>query len=239
LYEFVPAVKKHLQQLSDSEVGVANTIVNICEYMEEGDTQHARYIWVTDVMKLKPKAGKVLNLAGDERTSFGIYMKGLFDVLEVRSCKKCGVISHPYFPGNRVDKTVEGHVETINNVTTFSSHTIQCASNSSMVWFKFKDQTPLPVYRIEVDLGSLGLDQGYTAVLESRIPRSIMVLATMYKLFAATLMIDPEEKLGHFVAIFYVDEDRYLYDGLSRKLQRVTGKVLNKYVTCAYYILSL
>ncbi len=95
------------------------------------------------------------------------------------------------------------------------------------------------MYRIEVDLGSLGLDQGFAAVLESGIPRSIMVLATMYKLLAATLMIDPEEEIGHFLAIFYVDEDRYLYDGLSRKLQRGTGKVLNKYVTCTYYILSL
>jgi hypothetical protein len=79
-----------------------------------------------------------MNLAEDEPTTFGIHMKGLFDILEVRSCKKYGMISRPYFPGNRVDKTVEQHVEAMNDVTSLRSHKIKCASDSSTVWYKLK-----------------------------------------------------------------------------------------------------
>jgi hypothetical protein len=48
--------------------------------MNAGETQLARFHWIIYVMKMKATSNREFNLVSEERTSFGIHMKGIFDL---------------------------------------------------------------------------------------------------------------------------------------------------------------
>jgi hypothetical protein len=159
----------------------------------------------------------------------------------MRSCSTCGKeLKKPFFPGSRVATTIEEHLNVINNITPGGVHSVECSGQHTETWYKFEGEKPIPLYRIEVDLGSLGKGKAYTRLLESSVPKEIILLGHKYRLFAVTLFLEPITLtgIGHFIANFHTDDGYVLeYDGLKEGLRRVKAARSNASVTCAYYML--
>ena len=153
-------------------------------------------------------------------------------------CSKChNKHDVTYYPGTKVFPTVEEHVDVINNVTVLNRD--HCNGFDLELYYEFKEETPVVLYRIIVDYGRMGADDDRFSRLEEKdVPRMIDILETNYKLFAVTLIkpAHDEDDVAHFVAIFYTNDGDYLYDGLRTSLRRLNSKFTLGFVTTAYYV---
>jgi len=163
------------------------------------------------------------DLRNDEKSSVSTNLKGLFDILMVCTCSGCIFRYEKSIPPDSlVGQSVEQHLQVVLSTTVVSNYSAACNKFETRIKYHFRDRIPLAMYRIEIDYGPLG--QGnHTQLIERRLPRDIVIFGTPYELFAATLIQPPNSRgaIAHFVAIFYTNEEKYLFDGCNKAMQRL------------------
>jgi len=207
--------------------------------MRDGSPIIGRWIWITQVMKVQSIPGGYIDLAGSEYSSVGQHLRGIFDLVMIRSCAKCGttIRKKPFFPSSLVCATVEEHLKNVHGTSVVPGMPSHCAGSNNRIEYSF-DAEPVPLYRLEVDYHT---GANTKRLQERQVPKEVIIFGINYQLFAISLIRPAASKdyISHFTALFYTQDGVFQYNDLSSQLRKINKPVREEYVQSVYYVRSM